>query len=139
MTQPYYNSENTENFDVSMYFSKPNITTKPSDTLPGIYDLAGENVQGIYDISESSKPKVPPKGLKPTHGNKANNEAHDWRKFLDPTELKHWVLMHRRLLLVILLVIVFVAVAIGVPLTVTKGSGMQGSHQNTTTLNPQGN
>ena len=137
MTQPYYNGDNTENFDVSMYFSKPNIATKPSDTLPAVYDLAGENVQGVYDISESSKPKIPPKASKPTSGIKVNNDSHEWRKLLDPTELKHWTLMHRRIILVVLLIIVFVAVAVGVPLAVVRQN--QGSHQNTTTLNPQGN
>lgn len=142
MAQPYYNSGDNENIDVSdltVYFSSPARSTKPSDTLPGVYDLAGENIQGVYDISAPSKPNLPPKGLKPTQGKKSNNSAHEWRKRFDPTELKHWILMHRRLLSVIVILTLCVFVGVGVPLGVIHESEIKGFHDNTATTIPRGN
>ena len=142
MAQPYYNSGCNENLDEggSMYFSQQNDRkTRPSDTLPGVYDLAGQNVQGVYDLSQPSKPKLPPKSSKPTAGTKTNNAAHQWNEIRDPTELKHWILMHRRMLLFILIIIALVAIAVGVPLGVLHENKTKGSYQNTSTFNSQGN
>ena len=123
-----------------MYFSQQNVhRTNPSDTLPGVYDLAGQNVQGVYDLSQPSKPKLPPKSSKPTAGARTNNAAHEWNKIRDPTELKHWILIHRRKLLVILVIIALVSVAIGVLLAMLHENKTKGSNQNTTTFNAQGN
>ena len=139
MAQPYYNSGGTEDidvFDLTVYFSKPNGSTKPDGTLPGVYDLAGENVQGVYDIS--TPPKLPPKGRKPNAGKVTNDGAQDWRKRLQPTEMKHWILMHRRILLVIVILTVCVIVGVGVPLGVINESKIKGFHQNTATTIPRG-
>ena len=142
MAQPYYISGCNDNLDEggSMYFSQQNDhKTRPSDTLPGVYDLAGQNVQGVYDLSQPSKPKLPPKSSKPTAGARTNNAAHEWNKIRDPTELKHWILIHRRKLLVTLVIIALVSVAIGVLLALLHENKTKGSNQNTTTFNAQGN
>ena len=142
MAQPYYISGCNDNLDEggSMYFSQQNDhKTRPSDTLPGVYDLAGQNVQGVYDLSQPSKPKLPPKSSKPTAGARTNNAAYEWNKIRDPTELKHWILIHRRKLLVILVIIALVSVAIGVLLAMLHENKTKGSNQNTTTFNAQGN
>ena len=135
MAQPYYHSGVNENLDGEMYFSQQDDrSTKPSETLPGVYDLAGENVQGVYDLSTPSKPKLPSKGSKPTTGTKTSNKAYKRNGIRDPSEIKHWMLMHRRMLLAILLVVVCVAFAIGIPIGLLneKGRETKGSDQNAT-------
>ena len=108
-------------------FSKPYIKTKLSDTLPGFYDLGRENVLCVCNISEPPKPKIPSKRSKSIADNKSKNEAHEQRKFLDQSNLKHSVLKNQQIQLVILLIIVLVAAGIGITFFV-KGTGMLKSY-----------
>ena len=107
--------------------------------LRRIFYAGDENIEGADDEPESPNPILLPKGSNRTAGHKSIDEAHKWRKFLDPKDLKHWALKHWRILLVVLLIIFLVAVIIGLALFVIKGTGMQGFHQNITTLKPEGN
>ena len=104
---------------------------KSIETLPGVLDLGRDNIQDIYYISESPKPQSSPGRSNPTSANKSNDEAHEQRKILDPTNLKHCILKNQQILLVILLIIVIVAAGIGIAFSV-KGTGMVHYYQNKT-------
>ena len=71
---------------------------KSTETLPGVFDLGRDNIQDVYDISESPKPQSSLKRSNPISANKSNDEAHEQRKFLDPINLKHCVVKHQQIL-----------------------------------------
>ena len=107
---------------------------KSTETLSGVFDLGRDNIQDVYDISESPMPQSSPGRSNPTSADKSNDDAHEQKKFHDPTNLKDCVLKYQQILLIILLIIVLIAAGIGITFIVVKGSGMLDSYQNKTAL-----
>ena len=97
----------------NVYFT-PCSKSKPSETTEGVYDLAGENVDGIYDLSKTKRDS---ENANSAESKNINTQVQKWRKRMNPYECKEWILMHRQLVLIIAIVTMCLIIGIGVPLS----------------------
>ena len=89
----------------------------PSETIRsklGVYDLAGENVDGTYDLSKTKRVSQDPEQTEPKT---IDNQLQAWRQRINPLECKEWILINRQLVLIIVVVAICLVIGIGVPLS----------------------
>ena len=101
---------------LDVYFT-PSSKSKPSETIrskEGVYDLAGENVDGTYDLSKKTRVSQDPPQ---TEHKTIDNQLHAWRQRINLDVCKEWILIHRQLVLIIGIVTFCLIIGIGVPLS----------------------
>ena len=85
--------------------------------VAGVYDLAGENISGIYDLSNDQR-------ISRTISTDQNTEKQDG---------KTWFAIHRQKIIILGVVTTCLIVGIGIPVVLLGGNFWEGSAQSTNT------
>ena len=101
---------------LEVYFTSSS-KSMPSETIRsklGLYDLAGDNVDGTYDLSKTKRVS---EDTQPTEPKTIDHQLQAWRQRINPHEFKEWILINRQLVLIIGVVTICLTIGIGVPLS----------------------
>ena len=105
--------------------SKNQLYSLTSNTADGVYELAGENVKGIYDLSSTTTVCQEPKEEDTKN---LNERLNNWNDRYNRNAIKEWMLIHRNM--IVFLVILTICIILGLGISLSKFSKSQ--NMNTT-------
>ena len=108
--------------DINDIYFTSSSKSKPKITKLGVYDLAGDNVEGVYDLSNSQRDSEHPEGGEPKT---ISDRLQEWKAGFDPDDWKEWILIHRQTILIVVVIIVCLIIGIGIPLSLLLGNQKQ--------------